>query len=197
MRRGARVVCGVDEAGRGPLAGPVVVSAVILNHRRVPAGLNDSKQLTALQREALYDKIMLVATVSIVVAPPAAIQRLNILQATLWAMRQAVLGLGVAPDHVLIDGNILPKELPCPAEAIVGGDGRSVSIAAASIIAKVTRDRMCQIMHGEEPHYGFDSHKGYAAPVHLAALSEHGPGRHHRMAFAPCAEALRMKLAAA
>ena len=112
-------------------------------------------------------------------------------------MRQAVLGLGVAPDHVLIDGNILPKELPCPAEAIVGGDGRSVSIAAASIIAKVTRDRMCQIMHGEEPHYGFDSHKGYAAPVHLAALSEHGPGRHHRLEFAPCAEALRLRLAAA
>ena len=197
IRRGARVVCGVDEAGRGPLAGPVVVSAVILNHRRVPAGLNDSKQLTSLQREALYDKIMLVATVSIVVAPPTVIQRLNILQATLWAMRQAVLGLGVAPDHVLIDGNIVPRELPCPGQAIVGGDGRSVSIAAASIIAKVTRDRMCQIMHGEEPHYGFDSHKGYAAPVHLAALSEHGPGRHHRLEFAPCAEALRMKVAAA
>ena len=197
IRRGARVVCGVDEAGRGPLAGPVVVSAVILNHRRVPAGLNDSKQLTALQREVLYDKIMLVATVSIVVAPPTVIQRLNILQATLWAMRQAVLGLGVAPDHVLIDGNIVPKELPCPGQAIVGGDGRSVSIAAASIIAKVTRDRMCQIMHGEEPHYGFDSHKGYAAPMHLAALSEHGPGRHHRLEFAPCAEALRMKVAAA
>ena len=197
IRRGARVVCGVDEAGRGPLAGPVVVSAVILNHRRVPAGLNDSKQLTALQREVLYDKIMLVATVSIVVAPPTVIQRLNILQATLWAMRQAVLGLGVAPDHVLIDGNIVPRELPCPGQAIVGGDGRSVSIAAASIIAKVTRDRMCQIMHGEEPHYGFDSHKGYAAPVHLAALSEHGPGRHHRLEFAPCAEALRMKVAAA
>ena len=157
IRRGARVVCGVDEAGRGPLAGPVVVSAVILNHRRVPAGLNDSKQLTSLQREALYDKIMLVATVSIVVAPPTVIQRLNILQATLWAMRQAVLGLGVAPDHVLIDGNIVPRELPCPGQAIVGGDGRSVSIAAASIIAKVTRDRMCLIMHGEEPHYGFDS----------------------------------------
>ena len=197
IRRGARVVCGVDEAGRGPLAGPVVVSAVILNHRRVPAGLNDSKQLTALQREVLYDKIMLVATVSIVVAPPTVIQRLNILQATLWAMRQAVLGLGVAPDHVLIDGNIVPRELPCPGQAIVGGDGRSVSIAAASIIAKVTRDRMCQIMHGEEPHYGFDSHKGYAAPMHLAALSEHGPGRHHRLEFAPCAEALRMKVAAA
>ncbi len=197
QRRGARVVCGVDEAGRGPLAGPVVVSAVVLNQRRVPDGLNDSKVLTALQREALYDKIMVSATVSIVVAPPLVIERLNILQATLWAMRQAVLGLGVTADHVLIDGNKLPKDLPCNGEAIVGGDGRSSSIAAASIIAKVTRDRMCAIMHAEEPHFGFDSHKGYAAPVHLAALTEYGPGRHHRMDFAPCAQAFRMKAAAA
>lgn len=197
LRRGARVVCGVDEAGRGPLAGPVVVSAVVLNPRRVPEGLNDSKLLTALQREALYDTIMVSATVSIVVAPPLVIERLNILQATLWAMRQAVLGLGVTADHVLIDGNKLPKDLPCNGEAIVGGDGKSASIAAASIIAKVTRDRMCAIMHAEEPHFGFDSHKGYAAPVHLAALTEHGPGRHHRMDFAPCAQAFRMKAAAA
>lgn len=197
IRRGARIVCGVDEAGRGPLAGPVVVSAVVLNHRRVPDGLNDSKVLTAAEREALYDKIMGSATVSIAVAPPAVIQRLNILQATLWAMRQAVLGLQLAPDHVLVDGNMLPRNLPCPGETIVGGDGRSVSIAAASIIAKVTRDRMCEIMHGEEPHYGFQSHKGYAAPVHLAALTEHGPGRHHRLDFAPCAQALRLKSEAA
>ena len=197
IRRGARVVCGVDEAGRGPLAGPVVVSAVVLNHRRVPDGLNDSKVLSAAARESLYEKIMASATVSIVVAPPAVIQRLNILQATLWAMRQAVLGLQLAPDHVLVDGNMLPRNLPCAGQTIVGGDGRSVSIAAASILAKVTRDRMCEIMHGEEPHYGFQSHKGYAAPLHLAALTEHGPGRHHRMDFAPCAAAVRLRSVAA
>lgn len=197
IRRGAKLVCGVDEAGRGPLAGPVVVSAVILNHRRVPEGLNDLKLLSASEREALYEKIMGSAIVSIAVAPPEVIARLNILQASLWAMRRAVLGLQVRADHILVDGNKLPKDLPCPGEAIVGGDGRSVSIAAASIIAKVTRDRMCQIMHIEEPQFGFSSHKGYAAPVHLKALTEHGPGRHHRMDFAPCAQALRMKLAVA
>jgi len=197
MRRGAACVCGVDEAGRGPLAGPVVVSAVILNPRRIPRGLNDSKQLSAETRETLYERILATATVSIAVAPPALIAELNILQATLWAMRQAVLRLGRAADHALVDGNRLPRDLPCPAEAIVGGDGRSVSIAAASIVAKVTRDRMCAVMHAEEPHYGFLSHKGYAAPAHLAALDEHGPGRHHRMDFAPCAEALRLRSAAA
>jgi len=105
-------------------------------------------------------------------------------------MRRAVLGLSLRPDHVLIDGNRLPTRLPVPATAVIGGDGLSVSIAAASIIAKVTRDRMCQIMHGELPHFGFDSHKGYSTPEHMAALVEHGPCRHHRMDFAPCAEAL-------
>lgn len=197
IRRGAKIVCGVDEAGRGPLAGPVVVSAVILNHRRVPDGLNDSKVLTAAEREALYEKIMASATVSITVMPPSVIARMNILQASLWGMRQAVLGLTLKADHVLVDGNMVPKDLPCSGQAIVGGDGRSVSIAAASIIAKVTRDRMCQIMDFEEPHFGFASHKGYAAPQHLEALTTHGPGRHHRMDFAPCAQALRLKMAAA
>ena len=197
IKRGAKFVCGVDEVGRGPLAGPVVVSAVILNHRQVPEGLNDSKVLTAAQREALYEKIMATAIVSIAVAPPAIIAELNILQASLWAMRKAVLGLQVKADHILIDGNKLPKDLPCPGEAIVGGDGRSVSIAAASIVAKVTRDRMCLIMDCEEPQFGFSSHKGYAAPQHLEALTTHGPGRHHRMDFAPCIQAQRMKTIAA
>ncbi len=192
-RRGAKVVAGVDEAGRGPLAGPVVVSAVILNRWSIPDGLNDSKVLTAEVREELYEKIMRTATVAVVVAPPTVIQRLNILQASLWGMRQAVLSLPVKPDHVLVDGNIVPKEMPCGAEAVVGGDGRSVSIAAASIIAKVTRDRMCQIMHCEEPDYGFASHKGYSTPEHLSALTTHGPGRHHRMDFQPCIEAARMR----
>lgn len=193
IRRGASIVAGVDEAGRGPLAGPVVVSAVVLNARRVPQGLNDSKQLSAEDREELYEEIMRKAVVSIAVMPPSVIARMNILQASLWGMRQAVLGLTVKADHVLVDGNIVPKDLPCFGQAIVGGDGKSVSIAAASIIAKVTRDRMCQIMHCEEPQFGFDSHKGYAAPQHLAALSTHGPGRHHRMDFAPCAEAARQR----
>lgn len=194
IRRGASVVAGVDEAGRGPLAGPVVVSAVVLNHKRVPKGLNDSKKLTAEEREALYEKIMGSAVaVSIVMAPPKVIERLNILWATMWAMRQAVLSLSVTPDHVLIDGNRPPKEMPYPTETIIGGDARSVSIAAASIVAKVTRDRMCAVMDCEEPHFGFASHKGYSAPQHLEALTQHGPGRHHRMDFAPCAEAMRLK----
>lgn len=194
MKRGAGLVAGVDEAGRGPLAGPVVVAAVILHPRRVPAGLDDSKKLTPEIREELYEKLLRVATVSVAVAPPAVIARLNILWATMWAMRQAVLGLAQTPDHLLIDGNMLPRDLPCGAEAVIGGDGRSVSIAAASIIAKVTRDRMCRIMDCEEPHFGFASHKGYSAPAHLAALTAHGPGRHHRLGFAPCAEALRARM---
>jgi ribonuclease HII len=194
IRRGHRLVAGVDEAGRGPLAGPVVVAAVILNHRRVPAGLDDSKKLTPEFRDELHEKLMATATVSIAVAPPSVIARLNILWATMWAMRQAVLGLNLQPDHVLVDGNIVPKDLPCTGEAVIGGDGRSVSIAAASIIAKVTRDRMCQIMHCDEPDFGFHGHKGYSTPEHLAALTVHGPGRHHRMDFAPCVEALRVRV---
>ena len=190
-RRGARLVAGVDEAGRGPLAGPVVVAAVILDRRRIPAGLNDSKLLTPEMREALHERLMRTAIVSIVVAPPALIGRLNILQATLWAMRRAVEALPERADHVLVDGNLLPREMPCGAEAVVRGDARSLSIAAASVVAKVTRDRMCALMHADEPGYGYVGHKGYATPEHLAALSALGPGRHHRMGFAPCIEAAR------
>ena len=190
-RRGARLVAGVDEAGRGPLAGPVVVAAVILDRRRIPPGLNDSKLLAPEVREALHERLMRTAIVSIVVAPPALIGRLNILQATLWAMRRAVEALPERADHVLVDGNLLPREMPCGAEALVGGDGRSLSIAAASVVAKVTRDRMCALMHADEPGYGHVGHKGYATPEHLAALAELGPGRHHRMGFAPCIDAAR------
>ena len=195
LRRGATIVAGVDEAGRGPLAGPVVVAAVVLDRRRRPSGLDDSKKLTAERREELFAKILAAATVSIVLAPPSLIARLNIRGATLWAMRQAVLGLAIRPDHVLVDGRDVPPDLPCFGQALVGGDGRSVSIAAASIVAKVTRDRMCQIMHCDEPDFGFHGHKGYGTPEHLAALGTHGPGRHHRMEFAPCAEALRLRAA--
>jgi ribonuclease HII len=186
MRKGAKIVAGVDEAGRGPLAGPVVVAAVILNTRRIPDGLDDSKKLTAEVREALFEQIVANATVSVVAAPPSIIARLNIYHATMWAMRRSVIGLSLAPDHVLIDGNRLPPDMPCVAEAVVGGDAKSLSIAAASIVAKVTRDRMCQIMHCDEPNYGFDGHKGYSTPEHLLALTEHGPSRHHRLGFAPC-----------
>jgi len=189
VRKGATLVAGVDEAGRGPLAGPVVVAAVILNRRRIPDGLNDSKQLTAEIRAELYNEILETSTVSVVAAPTSVIRELNILHATMWAMRRAVMSLAIAPDHVLIDGNTLPKAMPCAAEAVVDGDALSLSIAAASIVAKVTRDRMCEIMHCEEPQFGFDSHKGYSAAAHFRALETHGPGRYHRMDFAPCIEA--------
>ncbi len=197
VRRGASIVAGVDEAGRGPLAGPVVVSAVILNRRRIPDGLNDSKQLSAEDRGRLHDEIVANAQVCVVAAPTSIIAELNILWATMWAMRRAVLGLSLAPDHVLIDGNQIPKGMPCATEKVIGGDALSLSIAAASIVAKVTRDRMCEIMHCEEPHFGFDSHKGYSAPAHFAALDSHGPGRFHRMDFAPCIEAAERRRAVA
>lgn len=190
VRRGATIVAGVDEVGRGPLAGPVVVSAVILNRRRIPDGLNDSKQLTVDQRERLYDEIMgTSAAVSVVAAPTSIIMDLNILWASMWAMRRAIMSLSVQPDYVLVDGNTLPKGMPYTTEKVVGGDALSLSIAAASIVAKVTRDRMCEVMHCEEPQFGFDSHKGYSAPPHFRALEKHGPGRYHRMDFAPCIEA--------
>jgi ribonuclease HII len=190
QRRGASIVAGVDEVGRGPLAGPVVVAAVILNRRKIPDGINDSKVLTADSRSEIYSAILASgAHVSVVAAPTSIIFDINILHASLWAMRKAILALPLAPDHVLVDGNIVPKGLPCKGEAIVDGDALSLSIAAASIVAKVTRDRMCAIMHCEEPHYGFDSHKGYSAAAHFRALEAHGPGRYHRMDFAPCIEA--------
>ena len=188
--RGARIVAGVDEAGRGPLAGPVVVSAVVLDPGRIPEGLNDSKKLSEEQRESLFTQVMATAlAVSVVVAPPAIILSRNIRGATLWGMAQAASSLGVRPDRVLIDGRDVPLGLPCEGLALIGGDGRSVSIAAASIVAKVTRDRMCRIMDCDAPQFGFAGHKGYSTPQHMRALIEHGPCRHHREDFAPVAEA--------
>lgn len=187
--RGARFVAGVDEAGRGPLAGPVVVSAVVLDPARIPAGLNDSKKLNEAQREALFEQIVACASVSVVVAPPAIILSHNIRGATLWAMAQAVRGLSLLPDRVLVDGRDVPMGLPCEGLALIGGDGRSVSIAAASIVAKVTRDRMCAIMDRDAPFFGFAGHKGYGTARHMQALQAHGPCRHHREAFAPVAAA--------
>ncbi|UJW85277.1 ribonuclease HII [Devosia sp. SL43] len=188
--RGARYVAGVDEAGRGPLAGPVVVSAVILDPALIPPGLNDSKKLTEEQRELLFEQIVATAlAISVVVAPPSIILSRNIRGATLWAMAEAASSLGIRPDRVLIDGRDVPMDLPCDGLALIGGDGRSVSIAAASIMAKVTRDRMCKIMDCDAPSFGFAGHKGYSTPQHMRALVEHGPCRHHREEFAPVAEA--------
>lgn len=182
---GTGLVAGVDEAGRGPLAGPVVAAAVILDGQRPIQGLRDSKTLTPLRRERLFDQIMAHALcVSVAEASAAEIDRLDILQATLLAMQRAVRGLRLPPKLVLIDGNRLPT-LEAPAHAVVGGDARVVEISAASIIAKVHRDRLCQALHERFPVYGFDRHKGYPTAAHRRALEEHGPCPEHRMSFAP------------
>jgi ribonuclease HII len=186
-RRGARLVAGVDEAGRGPLAGPVVTAAVVFQ-RGFPEGLDDSKRLTLNERERLFELILAKGTVSIAIASRARIDRMNILRASLWAMSRAVAGLSCRADHVLVDGNMLPPNLVCPAEAIIGGDALSVSIAAASIVAKVTRDRLMANVGRAFPDYGFEDHKGYSTPGHFEALREHGPCPHHRQSFAPVRE---------
>jgi ribonuclease HII len=186
-RKGARLVAGVDEAGRGPLAGPVVTAAVVFT-RGYPDGLDDSKRLTANQRHALFDAILAKGHVSVAIASRARIDRMNILRASLWAMSRAVAGLSCGADHVLVDGNMLPPALPCPAEAIIDGDALSVSIAAASIVAKVTRDRLMANVGRAFPDYGFERHMGYSTPEHFEALREHGPCTHHRQSFAPVRE---------
>ena len=188
---GARRIAGVDEAGRGPLAGPVVVAAVVLRPGRTPVnGLADSKQLNAQRREQLYDRIVERATAwHVVTVDVGDIDRLNIYQATLLGMRLAVEGVAHAAELARIDGNALPRGLPCPAEAWIGGDARDRAIMAASILAKVTRDRLMRQLHAQWPHYGFDVHKGYSTPAHLAALRAHGPCPHHRRSFAPVREA--------
>ncbi len=184
------LIAGVDEAGRGPLAGPVVVAAVILDPARPIDGLNDSKKLSAARRETLYPQIVEYALAyRIEFVGPGEIDELNILQATLAGMRRALCALSPAAQFARIDGNRLPRELPCPAEALVGGDGLDPAIMAASILAKVARDRAMLALHGEYPQYGFDRHKGYPSPNHLAALGMHGPCPHHRRSFAPVARA--------
>lgn len=184
-------MAGVDEAGRGPLAGPVVAAAVILDDLQPIAGLADSKKLTPARREKLYDEIRAKALCcSIAEASVQEIDQLNILQATMLAMRRAVLGLRLKPVRVLVDGNRLPP-LDVPAEAIVKGDALVQAISAASILAKVHRDRWCLQVHQEFPQYGFAAHKGYGTAVHMAALGEHGACMHHRRSFAPVARNLR------
>lgn len=182
--QGFELVAGVDEVGRGPLAGPVVAAAVILDPDHLPDGLNDSKKLTAPVRERLFTEIMRHAHVAIASIPAARIDAINIRQATFEAMAGAVNGLAVRADFALIDGRDVPP-LPCPAEALIGGDRRSLSIAAASIIAKVTRDRMMALLAQTYPNYGFEKHMGYGTAKHLKALDLHGPTPLHRMSFAP------------
>ena len=183
-------VCGVDEAGRGPWAGPVSAAAVVLDPHKVPKGLNDSKKLSAKQREALEPEIMGKAVAFAVgFASVAEIAELNILHATGLAMRRAVERLRVSAAFALVDGNYA-FSLPCPIKTVVGGDGLSASIAAASILAKTARDRLMAEMDSLYPGYGFAAHKGYGAPVHIAALKELGPCDIHRRSWAPIRELL-------
>ena len=185
------LIAGVDEAGRGPLAGPVVAAAVILDDERPIAGVDDSKRLSAKQRERLFDVIMGQALcVSIGQASAAEVDAINVLQAALLAMRRAVEGLRLAPIKVLVDGNQLPR-LPMLAEAVVGGDGRVACIAAASIVAKVTRDRLMTELDQTLPGYGFAQHKGYGTAQHMQALKRLGASAQHRRSFAPVVEADR------
>ena len=186
------LVAGVDEAGRGPLAGPVAVAAVVFDPARPRInGLDDSKQLNASRHEVLYARIVERALAwHVVLVEVDEIDRLNIYQATMLGMRLAVEGVAHAAGLARIDGNALPKGLPCRAEALIGGDRLDRSIMAASILAKVTRDRMMVAMHDQFPVYGFATHKGYATPSHLAALAEHGPCPQHRRSFAPVRHAM-------
>jgi len=185
LARGLGPVAGVDEAGRGPLAGPVVVAACILNPTNIPHGLNDSKKLTTAKREVLYEAILATGHGAVVTLSAQTIDAINIREATLRGMREAVIGLELPPAYALIDGRDVPPNLPCPAEALIKGDARSLSIAAASIIAKVTRDRMMLRASEIWPGYGFERHMGYGTPEHLEAIKKLGPCPIHRMSFAP------------
>jgi ribonuclease HII len=182
------VVCGIDEAGRGPLAGPVVAAAVILDRRRLPHtlryGLDDSKKLSPAAREEFADILRRCARIGVGAASVGEIDRRNILQATLAAMRRAVAALGVLPEIALVDGNC-PPPLPCPVRTVIGGDGLSLSIAAASVIAKVTRDRLMRRLARRYGGYGWETNVGYGTPEHQAALAALGLTPHHRRSFAP------------
>jgi len=177
-------VAGVDEAGRGPLAGPVLAAAVILDPRKIPKGLDDSKALTAARREALYAQLTETAVIGIGAASVAEITRINILHASMLAMSRAVAALDVPPTTVLVDGNRAPA-VPCTAIPIVDGDALCLSIAAASIVAKVTRDKIMRALGLRWPGYGFEIHMGYATAAHREALTRLGPTPHHRPGFGP------------
>jgi ribonuclease HII len=185
-------VAGIDEAGRGPWAGPVVIAAVILNPNRIPEGLNDSKVLTPEARADRYEEILATSLVSVVISPVKRIDRINILQASLWGMRAAYRGLGVPLGSALIDGNIVPRRFPCKARAVVSGDALSLSVAAASIVAKVTRDRLMVNLSRRYRRYAWDSNKGYGTREHAEAIKNHGVCIHHRRSFSPIERALNL-----
>jgi ribonuclease HII len=189
LNKGCFPIAGCDEAGRGPLAGPVVAAAVILDPARIPRGLNDSKKLDAGEREALYVKICASAEVAVAFGSIERIDRDNILRASLWALARAVKALPVRPKLVFVDGN-MKIDCGCDCEAVVSGDALIASIAAASIVAKVTRDRLMKRLGLAHPGYGFERHMGYSVPEHFAALARLGPTIHHRRSFAPVAARL-------
>ncbi|MBB4064351.1 ribonuclease HII [Gellertiella hungarica] len=187
MRDGYSVVAGADEAGRGPLAGPVVAAAVILDPDNIPDGLNDSKKLSAAQRNAIYSEVLRTSMVAIASSGPRRIDDTDILKASLDAMRRAACSLALRPDFLLVDGRDVPPGLPFPGKAVVKGDSRSLSIAAASIVAKVTRDRMMEQAGTLYSVYGFEIHAGYATSFHREQIALHGPCPLHRMSFRPIA----------
>ncbi|MDP2518542.1 ribonuclease HII [Shimia thalassica] len=185
LARGATRVAGVDEVGRGPLAGPVTAAAVVLDSDNIPPGMNDSKVLSAKKREALYDVILAVADVSIAHASVEEIDELNILRASHLAMERAVAGLKTAPDHLLIDGNMIPRGLTGSTEAVIKGDAKSLSISAASIVAKICRDRIMWDLAQQFPGYGWETNAGYPSKSHREALQNLGVTPHHRRSFKP------------
>ncbi len=187
------ILAGTDEAGRGPLAGNVVAAAVILDPQRPLAGLDDSKKLSVKKREYLAQEIKRYALAwSVVSISPAQIDEMNILRASLYAMQQAVCRLSVRPDHVFVDGNHLPDNLPCDSSAIIKGDARVAEISAASILAKVERDAQMLVLHQRYPQYGFDAHKGYPTKTHREKLLEFGPCPEHRRSFAPVRQLIQL-----
>jgi ribonuclease HII len=190
LKRGIWPVAGCDEAGRGPLAGPVVAAAVILDPKRIPRGLDDSKKLDRATRERLYAKICATAEVAVAFAPPSRIDRDNILRASLWALARAVAALPLRPQLVFVDGRDR-IDAGCDCEAVISGDAIVASIAAASIVAKVTRDQLMTRLALEHPGYGFERNMGYSVPEHVRALAQLGPTIHHRRSFAP----VRMRFA--
>jgi ribonuclease HII len=183
--QGFRAIAGVDEAGRGPLAGPVVAAAVILTPGSVPPGLNDSKKLSAKSRDALFAALRETAQIGIGLATVAEIDAINILRASHLAMVRALCDLPVPPDYALIDGNMIPRDMPCSAEAVVKGDARSLSIAAASIVAKCTRDAIMVDLAQQHPAYGWDRNAAYPTQAHIQAIREFGVTPHHRRSFKP------------
>lgn len=184
-QRGYSRIVGVDEVGRGPLAGPVVAAAVWLDPNQIPDGMNDSKKLTAKRREALYDQILAVSDVSIGSCSVEEIDEINILQASLRAMERAVAGLNIQSDYVLVDGNKIPAAFGLSAEAIIKGDARSLSISAASIVAKTWRDRLMVDLAQQYPGYGWEKNAGYGTKLHMDGLAKFGVTPHHRRSFKP------------